>query len=108
MKNIPGYTGSVRYGGFRALFPLNGHETEYHNRLFLQKRNDQIGVTLARSKSLATHVSFTDYTGNCKQILKIMEDKEDKRVLNECTDVRPDDSRRPLLDPPSEPPSEEK
>ena len=86
LKNIPGYTGSVRYGGFWALFSLNGRQTECHNWLFLQNRNDQICVQLARSKSLATHASFTDYAGNGKQILKIMEDKENKRALNKCTD----------------------
>ena len=53
---------------------------------FLQNRHDQISVQLARSKSLATNASFTDYAGNSKQILKIMEDKENKRVLNKCQD----------------------
>ena len=39
-----------------------------------------------QGQSLATHASFTDYAGNGKQILKIMEDKENKRVLKKCPD----------------------
>ena len=67
-------------------FSLNGRQAECYNRLFLHHRHDQICVQLARSKSLATHASFTDYAGNGKQILMIMEDKENKRVLNKCLD----------------------
>ena len=73
-----------------ALSSLKGRQEECHNQLFLQNRHDQICVQLARSKSLATHASFTDYAGNGKQILKIMEDKENKRVLNKYPCIHPD------------------
>ena len=73
-----------------SLFSLEGRQAECHNRLFLQNGHDQICVRLARSKSLATHTSFTDYAGNGKHILKIMEDKENKRVLNKYPDFHPD------------------
>ena len=54
-------------------------------------RTDMIkSVRLARSKSLATHTSFTDYAGNDKHILKIMEDTENKRVLKKYPDFHPD------------------
>ena len=65
-----------------ALFSLQGRQAECHNRLFPQNGRDRICVQLARSKSLATHASFADYAGNGKQILKIMEDKENKREKN--------------------------
>ena len=73
-----------------ALSPLKGRQAECHNRLFLQNRHDQICVQLARSKSLAIHASFTDYSDNGNQILKIMEDKENKRVLNKYPGIHPD------------------
>ena len=71
---------------FEPFFSLNGRQAECHNRLFLQNRHDHFCVQLVRSKSLATHASLTDYAGNGKQILKIMEDKENKRVLKKCPD----------------------
>ena len=52
---------------------------------YLQNVHDRICVQLASSKSLATNASFTDYPGNGKQILKIMEDKENKREKNDAT-----------------------
>ena len=84
-------------------FSLEGRQAECHNRLFLQNGLDRICAQLARSKSLATFASFTDYAGNGKQILKIMEAKENKRVLNVRIFIAqggPDNSQRLLQDHP--------